>query len=105
MGDNVSLSQIATAGAASLGAIGAGVALNRKRKNAGLKPDEDKQKPDEDKQLTKATTYEELEQLAQTQTINPHDYDDDLEMFAKAYVLSKEQKQNQNAEIKKKKIR
>ena len=81
-----------------MGAIGAGVALNRKRKNAGLKPDEDKQ-------LTKATTYEELEQLAQTQTINPHDYDDDLEMFAKAYVLSKEQKQNQNAEIKKKKIR
>ena len=59
------------------------------------KRENDLEKLDDDNSLKKATTYEELEQLAQTQTINPHDYDDDLEMFAKAYVLSKEQKQNQ----------
>ena len=97
-GNSTSLTEVAIKTATGLGALGAGVALNRKRKNAGLEPDKDKQ-------LTKATTYEELEQLAQTQTINPHDYDDDLEMFAKAYVLSKEQEKKQNAEIKKNKIR
>ena len=30
-------------------------------------------------------------------TINPHDYEDDLELFAKAWVLSKEQDNQKQA--------
>ena len=39
-------------------------------------------------------TYEDLENMAKEgKQINPHDYDDDLELFAKAWVLSEEQKE------------
>ena len=40
------------------------------------------------------TTYEDLQKMYDEGVlINPHDYDDDLELFAQAYVLS--QKQNE----------
>ena len=99
-GDPTSLTGTLVSGVAGVGALGAGMLLGKKKKK-----ENDLEKLDDDNSLKKATTYEELEQLAQTQTINPHDYDDDLEMFAKAYILSKEQEKNQNAEIKKNKIR
>ena len=99
-GDPTSLTGTLVSGVAGVGALGAGMLLGKKKKK-----ENDLEKLDDDNSLKKATTYEELEQLAQTQIIDPHDYDDDLEMFAKAYILSKEQEKKQNAEIKKNKIR
>ena len=44
------------------------------------------------------TTYEDLENMYKDgKTINPHDYEDDLELFAKAWVLSKEQDNQKQA--------
>ena len=46
-------------------------------------------------------TYEDLENMAKEgKKINPHDYDDDLELFAKAWVLSEEQKEQLNSKSK-----
>ena len=83
-GDAALLASAAVA-AAGTAAMGAGVASSRKKKK---QTEEDEF--DEDYKMT----YEDLEELAKTQKINPHDYDDDLELFAKAWVLSKEQENN-----------
>ena len=78
-------------GIAGAALAGAGVAL-RKR--------DDKKETKRNKNLTLIeggkgkTTYEDLQKMYDEGVlINPHDYDDDLELFAQAYVLS--QKQNE----------
>ena len=78
-------------GIAGAALAGAGVAL-RKR--------DDKKETKRNKNLTLIeggkgkTTYEDLQKMYDEGiSINPHDYDDDLELFAQAYVLS--QKQNE----------
>ena len=78
-------------GIAGAALAGAGVAL-RKR--------DDKKETKRNKNLTLIeggkgkTTYEDLQKMYdEGVSINPHDYDDDLELFAQAYVLS--QKQNE----------
>ena len=83
-GDAALLASAAVA-AAGTAAMGAGVASSKKKKK---QTEEDEF--DEDYKMT----YEDLDELAKTQKINPHDYDDDLELFAKAWVLSKEQENN-----------
>ena len=63
---------------------GAGVAMNKKKRNGKTDLEKENQK----------ITYDDLEKLYNDgQIINPHDYEDDLELFAKAWVLSKKQQE------------
>ena len=84
-------------GIAGAALAGAGVAL-RKR--------DDKKETKRNRNLTLIeggkgkTTYEDLQRMYDEGVlINPHDYDDDLELFAQAYVLS--QKQNEKMQTSK----
>ena len=83
-GDAALLASAAVA-AAGTAAMGAGVASSKKKKK---QTEEDEF--DEDYKMT----YDDLDELDKNKKINPHDYDDDLELFAKAWVLSKEQENN-----------
>ena len=96
VGDPTALT--AGASALGLGAAAAGAALKKRKKDKDDKGDRKLTLIDGGKPKT---TYEDLENMfKEGKPINPHDYEDDLELFAKAWVLSKEQNSQEQTKSK-----